>query len=58
MKVNFSYSGIDVAFEMEECSGCESNPIPILEGIVAMYQSVPFIKSLSLTMKSSEESYE
>ena len=58
MKVEFSYGGIDVNFEMEQHEGCEVNPVPILEGILAMYQSVMFAKSLSVTMKTSKEPYQ
>jgi len=58
MKVQFSYCDIDVDFEMEEADDHEVNPIPVLEGIIKLYNSITFMKSMSLTMKTSEKVYE
>jgi len=52
MKVEFNYCGIDCKFELEEADDIEVNPVPILEALVKVYNSISYYKSVKLVMTS------
>jgi hypothetical protein len=57
MIVKFNYQGTEVDFYMEDHPDIEVNPIPVLEGILKVYQAIGFgYGKTSLTIKTGDSS--
>jgi hypothetical protein len=54
MRVHFTYCDVDVDFVLENAEDIEINPIPILEGIIKMFNSLSYFKSVKLEMKTKD----
>jgi hypothetical protein len=54
MKVEFTYCGIDVDFTLENADDSEVNPVPILEAIIKVFNSISYYRSVKLELKSQD----
>lgn len=52
MKVEYTYGGLQCEFELSEEDGLEVNPVPILEALIKLQQTLLGYDNTSLVIKS------
>ncbi len=58
MKVEFKYGGLDVKLNLVEAEGTEVNPVPIMDALVRMFNSISYYHDFDLTITSKTQEEE
>ncbi len=54
MKIDFQYCGLRCNLNLEEANEVEVNPIPIMEALIKMVNSISYYKDFELTITSKD----